>query len=162
MLVIPIFFVSLIPAAFFFFWIRKQDTLQDGFQDNCVRALKSGAFCVLPVVLVSGILALIAGLTGLKTGNLAIYQIYYSFIVLAFAEELCKFLALKRMTKNGRYSWFEYAAFMTIIGIGFEVVEAVVYAIGIGPCCFRCCSAGASGSVHQEKKSRRALHDTFI
>lgn len=55
---------------------------------------------------------------------------YYKFIVLAFAEELVKFLMLKRLLNTTGYSWLNVVIYMVLIGIGFEVMESIPYAIG--------------------------------
>ena len=52
--------------------------------------------------------------------------------MLALAEEVMKFLAMKRVIKDRPSSWLEVTVFMTLSGLGFEVIEAIPYAIGSG------------------------------
>ena len=43
-----------------------------------------------------------------------------------------KFLAMKRVIKDRPSSWLEVTVFMTLSGLGFEVIEAIPYAISSG------------------------------
>lgn len=55
-----------------------------------------------------------------------------AFNVLAFAEELVKYLTFRRTLEKTDYkvSWVDVAVLMTIVGIGFDLIESLVYAIG--------------------------------
>ena len=64
-----------------------------------------------------------------------VYQFIYKFFVLAFVEELVKFLAYKDLLKKypGEWTWADLTAFMVIIGTGFGLIEDIPYAIGASP-----------------------------
>ncbi len=49
-------------------------------------------------------------------------------ILLAFSEELMKFLVMKKAVKGEEHSWFEYAVFMAITAMEFGLAEAIPYA----------------------------------
>ena len=52
--------------------------------------------------------------------------------MLAFAEELVKYLAFRRTLKKTDYrvSWLDVTVLMVITGIGFDLIESIIYAIG--------------------------------
>ena len=132
MLLVVAFIVSLIPAFFLYRWLKRQKDMPDGYADRCKRSLIGGMVCSLPVIGMSLVLHVIGNLLHFKDGNPVLYQAYYTFFVLAFSEELMKFLALKRVIKGRSCSWLEVTVYMVLVGLGFEVLEAVPYAIGSG------------------------------
>lgn len=132
MLLVAAFIVSLIPAFFLYRWLKGQKDMPDGYADRCKRSLIGGMVCTVPVIGMSFALHIIGNLLHFKDGNPVLYQAYYTFFVLAFSEELMKFLALKRVIKNCRCSWLEVTIYMILVGLGFEVMEAIPYAIGSG------------------------------
>lgn len=132
MFLVAAFIVSLIPAFFLYRWLKGQKDMPDGYADRCKRSLIGGMVCTLPVIGMSFALRIIGNLLHFKDGNPVFYQAYYTFFVLAFSEELMKFLALKRVIKNCRCSWLEVTIYMILVGLGFEVLEAIPYAIGSG------------------------------
>ena len=132
------FVVSLIPSVLIVRWLsrRKKDELN--YRNTCKGALYRGLFCVLPVLGVSGVLyitlALIRKFVYPDMPTL-VYQFFYKFIVLAFAEELVKFFCFKNLLKNypGEWTWADLTAFMVIVGTGFGLIEDIPYAIGASP-----------------------------
>lgn len=133
MILVAAFLASMIPAAIMFIWLRKQKDMPEGFDKTCDKALLRGVLTVFPVVLCSAVLHLLAVVTGLRHANPFVFQAYYTFFVLAFAEELCKFLAMRKIVRSGSYSWLSVVIIMVLVGLGFEVIEAIPYAIGAGP-----------------------------
>ncbi len=133
LLLIGAFVASMIPCAAMFLWLRNRKGMQEGYPQVCNRALMNGFLTVLPVILASATFAVIGNLLNLKDGNQLLYQVYYTFCVLALSEELCKFYVMRRIVKKGNYSWFTVTVIMTLVGLGFEIAEAIPYAIGSGP-----------------------------
>lgn len=133
MILVAAFLASMIPAAIMFIWLRKQKDMPGGVDKTCDKALLRGVLTVFPVVLCSAVLHLLAVVTGLRHANPFVFQAYYTFFVLAFAEELCKFLAMRKIVRSGSYSWLSVVIIMVLVGLGFEVIEAIPYAIGAGP-----------------------------
>lgn len=128
-ILVPAFLASLVPSLGIYFWLKKRDTDPE-YQGNCKTALVRGLLSVFPVLLCSLCFSVLGGLLRLKAWNIYGYHVYYKFIVLAFAEELVKFLTLRKLLKDKKCSWLDIVIFMTLIGIGFEISEAVPYAIG--------------------------------
>ena len=133
MILVLAFIASLIPTVILFLWLRGQEEMLPGYRETCKKALIAGILCILAVVPMSAALHLLGILTHMKSITPIFFQWYYTFFVLAFAEELMKFLAMRRVTRDRQCSWLEFTIFMAISGIGFEIIEAVPYAIGSGP-----------------------------
>ncbi len=121
---------SFIPSIGVFLWLRKRG--DEVYKKVCNMAFRQGVLCVLPITLFSGVSYVLIRLTGVQDTNPLLYQALYTFIVLALAEESAKFLAFKKVLKKSEYeySWLDLVAFMTIVSIGFGVIESVLYAIG--------------------------------
>lgn len=134
MLLVGAFIVSLIPAIALFLWMRKQQADDIVYKKNCNKALVYGLVCVLPVLLCSATLHIIGNVSGLRDIGGITYAAYYTIGVLAFSEELVKYLALRMLLKriSGVFSWLNVVVFMVSIAIGFELLEALVYAFGSG------------------------------
>lgn len=131
------FLVSMIPAAFMFFWLRDKvrQPSEEEFKTSCNDAFVKGLLSTFPVVAGSAILSIIGALLGLRRDSSILGAAYYTFIVLALVEELCKVFMCTRVLKKTKvnYTWLDIIIFMTIVSIGFEVLESVIYAFGTGP-----------------------------
>ncbi len=123
---------SFIPYTALFLWLRSRRREDPSYKKLCGRALGFGVLSVLPVTLFSGISYVIVRLTGLHNANPLLYQAVYTVIVLALMEEFAKYLLFRRVVKKTPYpySWLDMTVLMTIVGIGFGAIEAVVYSIG--------------------------------
>ena len=126
-------FVSLVPSIILYKWIQKKEK-----DDNCKKIYKnafvSGILAIFKIILVSAILYIIGKLSGIERISPLLYQFYYTFFTLAFAEELAKFLAFKKVLKKNQYeySWFSLTIIMIMVGLGFGFIENVVFSIGSG------------------------------
>ena len=124
--------VSLVPAIAIYRWLKNRIKEEEAYKELCKSALKKGILCIFPILLVSAVFQIIIVLTGIKNANPLLYKALYNFIVLALAEELVKYLAFRRTLKQTDYkvSWMDAAVLLTIVGIGFDLIESLVYAIG--------------------------------
>ena len=129
--------LSLIPSISLYFWMKNKVRKPDDevFKQTCRTALINGFLSTLIIILLSGTFAVAAGLLGIKEGASLPATAYHQFIKLALSEELAKSLMLWRTLKKANYSytWQDVIIFMVSVSIGFEILEAVVYAIGEGP-----------------------------
>ena len=129
--------LSLIPSIALYFWmknkVRKPE--DEAFKQTCRTALLNGFLSTVFIVLLSGTFAVTAGLLGIKEGASLPATAYHKFIKLALSEELIKSLMFWKTLKKAHYSytWQDIIIFMVTVSIGFEIMEAVVYAIGEGP-----------------------------
>ncbi len=135
---ILIFLASIVPGVLIIVWMWKRNQTDALYKKSCKSALIRGLISVLPILGVSAvfyILNRILRLTLLKDANVLVYQALYTFIVLAFAEELVKYLCFRFLLKKryNAYSWADVVAFMVIIGTAFGLVEDIPYAIGASP-----------------------------
>lgn len=130
---VGLFLLSMIPCVALFIWLRNQKGMQEGYPEACNKALINGALCVFPVVLVSATLDITGRVLGLRDLDPLVFSAYHKFIVLALSEELCKFCMMRRIVKKADYSWLSITVIMTLVGVGFEMIEAIPYAIGSGP-----------------------------
>ena len=124
--------VSFVPAVLLYRWLKNRIKDDAAFRELCGSALKKGILSVFPILLCSLVFQLIIRLIGVKESNPLLYEALYTFIVLALAEELVKYLAFRRTLQQTEYrvSWVDVTALMAIVGIGFDLIESVVYAIG--------------------------------
>lgn len=125
------FLLGLLPSIALYKWLRKKNK-DEKYKVICKNAFVRGILAVFPIMLTSGLLYIIGRLSGLWKINTLLYQAYYTFIVLAFAEELIKFLTFRSILKKNsyEYSWFNVTIFMIIIGLGFGCIENVTIAVG--------------------------------
>lgn len=131
-LFIVAFVASLIPFTAIYLWLRNAIRKDLGYRKICDRSLIHGVLCTFQIVLFSLICNILLGLTGLKNSNPLLYQALYTFIVLALMEETVKFITFRKILKKTdyRYSLLDVVTIMTIVGIGFGMIESVIYAIG--------------------------------
>ena len=125
------FIISLIPAVLLYVWLKKLPDMPEDYPETCRTAFKRGVLCIFPVVLCSLVLNVLGNLV-MKDRTTLVYQAYYKFIVLAFAEELVKILTMRKIVRQRPSSWLEITIIMAIVGIGFELIESVVYAFDSG------------------------------
>lgn len=131
---ILIFLLSIIPSVLIFLWLRNRHKDDPLYRKSCNSAFIRGIVSVLPILVLSGVLFLLNGVIRvflLQNADI-LYKALYTFVVLAFAEELVKFLAFRLLLKKKfcAYSWADVVALMVIIGTGFGLIEDLPYAIG--------------------------------
>ena len=129
--------VSFVPCIALYLWLRKNGggTGEEGrteFKAICKKTLVQGILTLFPVVLLSGVSYVLLRLTGLQNTNPLLYQALYTFGVLALMEELAKYLTFRRVLKktDSQYSWLDITILMTIVGIGFGLIESILYLFG--------------------------------
>ncbi len=95
-------------------------------QDSAKRVLST-----FPIILLSGICYVLLRLSKLQEVNRLLYEMLYTFIVLALAEETVKYWTFRRVLQKTDYpcSWMDAAMLMTIVGIGFGCMESALYMI---------------------------------
>lgn len=126
-----LFFVSLLPSILLYKWLKKQSE-DEKYKIICKNALIKGILSVFPVLLSSLFLYILGRIMFIWIKNDLLYRAYHTFFVLAFSEELIKFLTFKKVIKKNTYpySWFNITIIMTIVGLGFGCIENVVTTIG--------------------------------
>lgn len=124
--------VSFIPFIGIYLWLRNGVSKEDAHRKLCDKALIQGFLTTFPVVLLSLIFNILIILTGVKTANPLLYQALYNFIILALSEESAKLWMTTRFMKKHEYpySWLDVTILFTIVGIGFGILESVIYSFG--------------------------------
>lgn len=138
LLSILFFLLSIIPSVLIFIWLKNRQKDNILYRKKCTYSFVSGLISVLPIIFLSAILYILSRVLKaalLKDVNVLVYQAIYTFIVLAFAEEITKYLTFRFVLKKNpyAYSWADVTAFMVIIGTAFGLIEDVPYAIGASP-----------------------------
>lgn len=134
---ILVFLASCVPSTLLFVWMFKRHKGDAEYTKSLKASLFAGLIAVLPIMVLSGTLFFLGKIIkGALNMNELLYQGLYTFIVLAAAEEIVKFVSfniiLKKRKKSG-YSWGDVVAFMVVIGNGFGLIESILYAIGADP-----------------------------
>ena len=137
LVLIGAFLVSMIPAIAMYFWLKTKGGAADpeGYKLSCREALKNGLLSTFAALPISAVFAFILKRFGLTRETSLPGAFVYTFLVLAFTEELAKTLMLRKTLKKAdyQYTWLDMTALMVIVAIGFEILESIVYAIGSGP-----------------------------
>ena len=125
--------VSTVPSILLYRWIKNYKD-NDNYKDLCKRALKLGLFAVIPICFASLIFFIIGKVSHLEKINIILYQAYYTIIVLAFAEELVKYLCFKKVLKDTKYkyNYFDIVIAMSMVGLGFGIIENITFSINSG------------------------------
>ncbi|MBQ9328583.1 MAG: PrsW family intramembrane metalloprotease [Solobacterium sp.] len=125
--------VSVIPSLLLYFWLLKNRDNEE-YKEVCKTCLVKGVLSVFLIVLVSLAFNVLGRVTNEFHLPPVLYQAYYTFIVLAFSEELVKYLTFKSILKKTdyKYDYFDAAVFMSIVGLGFGIIENITYSIGSG------------------------------
>ncbi|MBQ6489105.1 MAG: PrsW family intramembrane metalloprotease [Solobacterium sp.] len=126
-MLVVIFLISLIPAIILYLWMKNRLKDDPEYKETCRKALIKGLLSTFLVALASGTLNLILALL-IKDRDSVLYIALYNFFVLAFSEEASKMFMMRKLKKTSYpWSWMETIVFMTIVGIGFELIESLVY-----------------------------------
>lgn len=125
--------VSVIPSIILYKWLVKSKS-DDEYKSLCKTSLKKGMLAIFPIIILSFALYIIGRILKNAGINLILYEAYYAFIALALAEELVKYLSFKSVLKNTKYkyNYFDVAIFMSIVGLGFGIIENITYSINSG------------------------------
>ena len=138
LLSILFFLLSIVPSVLIFILLRNRHKDHVLYRKKCTFSFVSGLISVLPIILLSAILHVLSSVLKyafLRDTNVLVNKAIYNFIVLAFAEEIIKYLVLRFVLKRNPCdcSWADVVAFMVIIGSAFGLIEDVPYAIGASP-----------------------------
>ncbi len=120
--------ISYIPSLLIYFWLRNMKDDPD-HRRTCRKLLRNGMLVVLGVTLFSLTANILwALLAGDKVSPL-LDAAFHDFILAALSEETVKLCMAGRLIKKNRgtISWLDTAIYVTIVGIGFTLVEDVVY-----------------------------------
>ena len=132
------FIISIVPSVLVFVSLRNRRKCDPLYVKSCNSAFIRGLICILPIVILSAIFHVTRNIITniiFPDMNALVSQAIYTFIVLAFSEELVKYLMFRHLLKKkiNDYSWADVTAYMVIIGNVFGLVEDIPYALGASP-----------------------------
>ena len=127
--------VSYIPALLLFFYLRNLRKDDPEYRVNCRKLLFRGILCSFGVSLLALIFNLAWNLSGLNQSAPLIKEAFKAFILAAFVEELVKYLTANKMIRKNmdHISWLDCIAYVAIVGIGFHLIETLVYVLDSNP-----------------------------
>ena len=122
---------SYILPLLLYFFLKSNHKEDDTYKKDCRALLLNGLLLGFPVFLFSFLCNILFKLTGLSRIYPLAQTIFTAFILEAFSEELMKYLAARRIINKNRdtLSFLDTMAFTAIAGIGFELMESIVYLI---------------------------------
>ncbi len=134
LIILGLFILGNIPAVILYSWIKKKGR-DAAFEGICRNAFVKGLLSAFPILLASFLFTIVEGLIGLKKLDPLVYRAIHTFITIAFAEEIVKFLVFKHVIKNNsyEYSWFDLTVLMTLVGLGFGAIENLAIAVDANP-----------------------------
>lgn len=120
--------VSYIPAFVFYFWFKSLKQNKE-YKDNCRKLLLLGIASSAGVVLFSLVASILWGLSGLDEISPILDEAFSAFILAALSEEFVKGLVARKNIQQHRatVTWIDMIVFTGIVGIGFHLLESVVY-----------------------------------
>ena len=125
--------MALLPALLLMRWVYRQDTVEQEPRKLLWRLAFRGALSCIPAALLEGLL--IPVMSRFAPAGSLLNNFLQTFLVIAVAEEGCKYIALRRLTWNDpnfnyRFDGIVYAMF---VSLGFAALENVVYVLQYGP-----------------------------
>ena len=121
--------LALLPAAALLFYIYRMDTIEKEPTKLLVRLFLFGCLCAIPASILEGIGdQLIAGI-----GSVFVRLFVQAFLVVAVAEEGCKFAFLCTAWKNPAFDYrFDAIVYAVCVSLGFAALENVLYVMQYG------------------------------
>ena len=133
-LLIGAFLVSLIPGLAMYLWLKKQNDVPE-YRTTCRKALIAGMTAAVPVCLFSFVLTLFGSAVLHVQEGTIFKEFWKTFFVFALSEETAKFLTFRGVLKKTdcASSVRDATVFMTMVGLGFGFLEAIVYGFITNP-----------------------------
>ena len=121
--------VSYIPAVILYFYLRNLRREDAGYRSSCRRLLVRGILCSLAVALLALVVNILWGISGVGQDMPLLKAAIRTFVLAACIEELVKFHVTDKRIRKDResVSWLSCIAYGAIVGIGFQMIETVVY-----------------------------------
>ena len=125
----PLLSLALLPAAVLLIYIYRKDTIEKEPAKLLVRLFLFGCLCAIPASILEGIgMTLISGI-----GGTFLQLFLQAFLVVAVAEEGCKFGFLCTAWKNPAFDYrFDAIVYAVFVSLGFAALENVLYVVQYG------------------------------
>ena len=121
--------LALLPAAALLFYIYRMDTIEKEPTKLLLRLFLFGCLCAIPASILEGIGdGLIAGID-----SIFLQLLIQAFLVVAVAEEGCKFAFLCTAWRNPAFDYrFDAIVYAVCVSLGFAALENVLYVMQYG------------------------------
>ena len=122
--------VSYIPALLLFRYLRNLHE-DEGHHKDCDKLLINGILCSLGVAFLDLLITIGWNALGLAKDMPLVRELFDSFVIAALVEETVKHATAGKMVRKNydKVSWLDCIAYFGIVGIGFQIIETVVYMI---------------------------------
>lgn len=121
--------MALLPAGILLGYIYRMDTIEKEPTKLLLRLFLFGCLCAIPASILEGIgEAMLSGL-----GDTVLHLALEAFLVVAVAEEGCKFAFLCTSWKNPAFNYrFDAIVYAVCVSLGFAALENVLYVMQYG------------------------------
>ena len=124
--------ISIIPIILIGYYFYKKDTIKEP-KILLSKLLLFGILSAFFVIIISIIgITFFPNLTDIEKINNFFILLFYSFIFVAFIEELCKFLMIYKVSYNNKEfdQAYDIILYSVFVGLGFATFENIIYIIG--------------------------------
>ena len=127
--------VSFIPAVLLYVYLRNLHKEDSEYCLNCRHLLIRGIVCSIAVALLDLVVNIAWSISGLGASSALLKAAFKAFFIAALVEEFIKYLTANKVIKKNtdKVSWLDCIAFVAIVGIGFQLIETVVYMVESNP-----------------------------
>ena len=121
--------ISCIPSIFLYVYLRNLRKDDPGYLSECRCLLRNGILCSFGVAALALAVNIIWSISGPGRDMPLFRAAFKAFILAALTEELVKYLTADKVIKKnaGSVSWLDCIAYSAVVGIGFQLIETVVY-----------------------------------
>lgn len=123
--------LAILPSVIIGLLVYKADKVEQEPKKELIKALLMGVFSVIITLFISWII----GVMKINFNNLnSIQIIVYSFIGVAFVEEISKWIATKLLIMNNKnYNYlFDGIVYAVFVSLGFATIENILYTLSGG------------------------------
>lgn len=122
--------VALLPAGILLGYIYRMDTIEKEPAKLLLRLFLFGCLCAVPASILEGVGE---ALIDRFQGNTLVYLLLDAFIVVAVAEEGCKFAFLCTAWNNPAFDYrFDAIVYAVCVSLGFAALENLMYVFQYG------------------------------
>lgn len=123
---------AVLPALFLMHYVYKLDRIEKEPFGLLIQLAGAGALCCFPAAIIEQLLGVV--LASFAEPETELYVVITAFLIVALAEEGCKFIVLKLFTwKNSEFDCnFDGIVYAVFVSLGFAALENVMYLTNYG------------------------------
>ena len=129
LILVGVFLISCIFPLATYFFLRNAHGDDAEYKKDCRKLLLHGLLLGFPVFGFSLLCSILFALTHIGEACPFLRTLFRAFVLMAFSEELMKFLLARRTIRKNRpaVSFLDMMAYTAAAAIGFELMESVFY-----------------------------------